>query len=798
MEISQHNLRHGRRSPQLVLRWEQRQNQFFLYCTEMILEISVIEENIIRFRYSPEGFFEQDFSYAIATEGGMPESTGSFEWVEVGDRFELITRQLRITISKSLHVAIYEVDGALISEDERGFFWDADHHHGGHVVHHTRKIQEGECFFGLGDKPNRLNLRGSRFETWGSDTYGFERTTDPLYKNIPFFQGLNHGRAYGIFFDNSFRTVFDFGHERSDVCSMWSHGGEMNYYFIYGPELSQVVEGFHHLTGKPELPPLWALGYHQSRWSYYPENKVKEIAAKFRELSIPCDAIHIDIEYMDGYRCFTWNAERFPDPKRLAAELAADGFKSIAILDPGIKIDPEYKIYQEGIEQGYFCRRADGPLMKGNVWPGACHFPDFTNPKVRDWWAGLVAEFMAMGIHGIWNDMNEPAVLEVGTFPMDTRHDYDGQPCSHRKAHNVYGMQMARASYHGMKQAVYPRRPFALTRSGYAGVQRYAATWTGDNVSSWEHLWMASLQCQRLSISGLSFCGSDVGGFIGNCHGELLTRWTQLGVFHPLFRNHTSQDHSIQEPWVFGDTYTDAIRKAIELRYQLLPYIYTVFWRYVEYGTPMILPLVFMDQHDPQTYNRMDEFGFGSNLLICPVMGQGEEGRRMYLPEGKWYNYWTGEKHDGRMEFWVAAPIDQFPLFVRAGSTIPHYPVMNYVGEKEIEALDLHVYFEKGLNSSQLYEDAGDYYEYEQGNYMLRTFSLEGDATESRIIQRNKGRYNSEYPEFRFILKGWPKEIQSIQMDGKKVRFKESGSDAMGLRYEVLVDKSFEELKISC
>ncbi|MEM9985316.1 MAG: TIM-barrel domain-containing protein, partial [Bacteroidota bacterium] len=466
--------------------------------------------------------------------------------------------------------------------------------------------------------------------------------------------------------------------------------------------------------------------------------------------------------------------------------------------DPGIKIDPEYRIYQQGIARGYFCRRADGPLMKGNVWPGACHFPDFTHPKVRNWWAGLVEEFMAMGIHGIWNDMNEPAILEVGTFPMDTRHDYDGQPCSHRKAHNVYGMQMARASYHGMKEAIYPRRPFALTRSGYAGVQRYAATWTGDNVSSWEHLWMASLQCQRLSISGLSFCGSDVGGFIGNCHGELLTRWTQLGVFHPLFRNHTSQDHSVQEPWVFDEVYTDAIRKAIELRYQLLPYFYTVFWRHVEYGTPMVLPLVFMDQRDSQTYNRMDEFGFGSNLLVCPIMGQGEEGRRMYLPEGNWYNYWTGERHGGRSEFWVAAPLDQFPLFVRAGSTIPHYPVMNYVGEKEIEALDLHVYFEKGLNSSQLYEDAGDYYEYEQGNYMLRTFSLEGDATESRIIQRNKGRYNSEYPEFRFILKGWPSEIQSIQVDGKKVRFKAPDAEEVISFYQVTVDKNFEEIKISC
>ena len=795
MEISHYNLRQGKRSPQLVQRWEQKGCRFYLYCPETVLEVSVYADHLLRFRFSPEGFFEEDFSYAMASEGPMPEPDCPFQLEEVGDEFHLRTTELVCRISRTLHIRILDHEGHLISEDERGFHWEPHQVHGGNTVYCNKIIHEGESFFGLGDKPNYLNLRGMRFETWGSDMYGFERTTDPLYKNIPFFLGLVKGMGYGIFFDNSFRSRFDFGHERSDVLTFQANGGEMNYYFIYGPDLTRVVEGYHQLTGTPELPPLWALGYHQSKWSYSPESEVKALAERFRQEGIPCDVIHLDIEYMDEFRCFTWHPERFPDPKRLVAELEADGFKIVPILDPGIKIDRAYEVYQVGVEHGYFCRRADGPLMTGNVWPGPCHFPDFTHPEVRRWWGRLVEKFLAHGMHGIWNDMNEPAVLEVGTFPDDTRHFYDGQPCSHRKAHNVYGMQMARASYHGMKQAIYPRRPFALTRSGYAGVQRYAATWTGDNVSTWEHLWMASIQCQRLSVSGVSFVGSDVGGFIGGCNGELLTRWTQMAIFHPFFRNHSSNDHGEQEPWVYGEPYTSAIRQAIELRYQLLPYLYTTFWRHTQSGTPMLRPLSFIDQHDPQTHYRMDEFGLGPDLLICPILGPGEGGRRMYLPEGYWYHYWSDERHDGRKEFWVQAPLDQVPLFVKAGATVPHYPVMQYAGELVIDILDLHLYYDRGPVTSELYEDAGDYYEYEQGNYMVRTFTLQGEEKIARLTQRRKGRYNSDYAQLRFILHGWPYAVERIYLDDEPTGFEVKNGEGPR-QFVVEVEKNFSELRI--
>lgn len=795
MEVGRQGLRQAKRSPQLVKSWEQDNNKFYLHCPQTSLEIIVCSARVFRFRFSPEGFFEHDFSYALEVEEGYPTEECYFELVEVQDEYHILTDCITCKISKTLHISIFNKEGKLISEDERGFHWERHEKYGGNIVYSSKKIQEQESFFGLGDKPNVLNLRGLRFENWGSDTYGFEKTTDPLYKNIPFFMGLHNKLAYGIFFDNSFRTRFDFGHERGDVCSFWSKGGEMNYYFIYGPELTEVVESFAFITGKPELPPLWSLGYHQSKWSYYPEERLKEIAAQLREEKIPCDAIHIDIDYMDGFRCFTWDSKRFPDPERMTAELETDGFKTVVIIDPGIKIDKDYDIYKEAVENKYFCRRADGPLMRGEVWPGLCHFPDFTDPRVREWWSGLFEKFMEAGMHGVWNDMNEPALMDIGTFPNDTRHNYDGHPCSHRKAHNVYGMQMARATYHGIKKAMFPRRPFALSRSGYAGIQRYAAVWTGDNLATWEHLWMANIQVQRLSISGVSFAGSDIGGFIGDSNGELYTRWMQMAAFHPFCRAHSSKDYTDQEPWSFGQPYTAAIKKAIELRYQILPYLYTVFWRHAESGTPMIRPLVFLDQDDEQTYHRMEEFALGNNLLICPIARAGADGRYMYLPKGQWYNYWTDELLEGGKEVWVDSDLETFPFFVRAGTILPQYPVMQYVGEKQIESLDLHVYLSENSCTSELYEDAGDFYDYDQGNYRLRSFIQLTEKNRLYLQQLSQGRFNSEYSTYRIIVHGLTFTPAGFKIDGKQEMFEEVMEDIPEV-FIFEVDKGFEELEL--
>ena len=786
----------GNQFPSQIKTFTKKKDKFLITTENGVhLHITVIRDSVIRFRYAPSGTFQRDFSYAISEDA--VRGYNKLEYREEEDQFVIETSKLVLHINKSdLRKSIYDTEGKLINQDEQGFHWEYSYEHGSDIVMMSKAEQKMECYYGLGDKPMHLNLKGKRIENWVTDEYAFGKDRDPLYKAVPFFIGLHHDVSYGIFFDNTFRTFFDFGHERRQVTSYWAQGGEMNYYFFYGPEMEEVVKNYTDLTGKPELPPLWALGYHQSKWSYYPESNVKEVTQKFRDLKIPCDAIYLDIDYMDGWRCFTWNKEYFPDPKRMVKELEDDGFKTVAIIDPGIKIDKDYDIYNEAIEKDYFCKRADGPLMRGKVWPGECNFPDFTNPEVRTWWSGLYKELIEdVGIAGVWNDMNEPAVMEVPTktFPLDVRHNYDGDPCSHKKAHNIYGMQMAKATYDGVKQFVYPKRPFIITRSAYSGTQRYSSSWTGDNVASWEHLWVANQQIQRMSISGMSFIGTDIGGFAEQPTGELFLRWIQLGIFHPFCRVHSSGDHGDQEPWAFDEDVTNITRKFVELRYKLLPYFYTAFRQYVTDGSPMIKPMVLLDQKDHQTYYRTDEFLFGNHLLVCPILEANAKGRRMYIPRGKWYNYWTHEQVDGGKEQWVDADIDSIPLFVKEGAIIPKYPVQQYVGEKQFDEVELEVYYKEGNEHSDLYEDAHDGYDYKKGRFSFRTFKLTGKKNELIIQQHKQGKYVTPYSKFKLDLKRLPFTIKTIEVDNQVT---ELSALKLNGNTSLVVDKNFSELHL--
>ena len=771
---------------------------YFSTENDVILQLTVLRDSVIRFRYTTTGTFENDFSYAITKYA----STG-YNHLEIEDLktfYKIITSKLICHISKdNLGIQIFDaIDNRLINQDEIGFHWEESYQYGGNIVKMSKVSNEGESYYGLGDKPSHLNLKGRRFENWVTDSYAYGRHSDPIYKSIPFYTGIHHNKAYGIFFDNTFRSFFDFAGERRNVTSFWAMGGEMNYYFIYGPQMTEVVESYTDLTGKPHLlPPLWALGFHQCKWSYYPEKKVKQIASTFRKLNIPCDAIYLDIDYMDGFRCFTWNKDYFPEPKRMVDELKADGFKTVAIIDPGIKIDKEYSVFKEALENDYFCKRADGPYMKGKVWPGECYFPDYTNPEVREWWSGLFKELIEeIGVKGVWNDMNEPAVMEVPnkTFPDDVRHDYDGNPCSHRKAHNIYGMQMARATYQGVKKSIYPKRPFVITRSAYSGTQRYTSTWTGDNVATWEHLLIANTQAQRLAMSGFSFAGSDIGGFAEQPHGELFVRWVQLGIFHPFFRVHSSGDHGDQEPWTFGTEATDIVRKFIEIRYQLLPYLYTAFWKYVEDGTPIIKSLVLFDQEDVQTHYRNDEFICGDSILACPIQEPNAKGRRLYIPRGNWYNFWTDEVLAGGKELWVDADLDEMPIFIKEGAIIPKYPIQQFVGEKKIESVVLDVYYMEGKETSKLFDDAHDGYDYTKGRYSLRSFKFTGKENEVIIQQHKEGKFLAEYETFEIRIHGLPFKIVETEVDNvvKPVEILNGGNVS-----SFVVDKDFTELHLS-
>ncbi|WP_246068383.1 TIM-barrel domain-containing protein [Fodinibius sediminis] len=590
----------------------------------------------------------------------------------------------------------------------------------------------------------------------------------------------------------------------------------MNYYFINGPALTEVTERYTRLTGTPEMPPLWALGYHQCRWSYYPDSRVRELAAAFREKQIPCDALYLDIDYMDDYRVFTWDEELFPDPEGLIRDLKEQGFETIVMINPGVKVDNDYELYRQGRDKGYFCTRPDGEMVIAPVWPPECAFPDFTNPEVRAWWGGLYEDLMARKkVSGIWNDMNEPAVFEVEskTFPNHVRHDFDGHPCSHKKAHNIYGMQMARASLEGMKKQNPDKRPFLLTRANFAGGQRYAALWTGDNIATWDHLRLASEQSIRLSISGYSFVGSDVGGFVEKPSAELFTRWLQLAIFHPLFRNHTmgynvdgaaavkkeevelrrAQSDTDQEPWVFGDDHTAINRSMIELRYRLLHYLYTAFYHYVQQGTPILRPLSYYDQSDEQALSQKGPFLFGDDILVAPVLEPGTTALEVYFPEGGWYDFRTGERYEGRQTHQVEAPLEAIPFFVRAGAVLPLREVMQHTQERALQQLELNVYYGEGETTSRLYEDAGEGYDYESGAYRLTTFRQQGQSDRLSLSAEREGDYELAYAEVEVTILGLPFEPSAVHVDGRRVPLEKTADGDYTL---YLSDPDFKEVDI--
>ena len=746
---------------------EQSGNKFYFTDGDAKVELVVVTDEIIRVRLAPHGVFLEEFSYAVPK---LVHKAAKFTLIENELEYCVITRVASCHIrKKDFFISFSDNDNHVTSADAVPMHWEENIKFGGYYVFCTKVCAAEESFFGLGDKPTEFNLRGKRLKNWNTDAYSFAWNQDPLYRSIPFYISLNEGVAHGIFFDNTFKAQFDFGAEDKTKTSFWADGGELQYYYIHGPHMMDVVKSYHILTGTHPMPPLWALGYHQCRWSYYPEAKVRKITNGFRENKIPCDGIYLDIDYMDGYRCFTWNRKYFPDPKKMISDLAADGFKTVVIIDPGIRVDDNYSVFKEGKENRYFCRRCDDYFMEGHVWPGRCQFPDFTNPEVRTWWGGLFDELVELGVAGVWNDMNEPAVFGAGTFPDDVRHQYDGFRGSHRKAHNIYGMQMVRATYEGLRKIMKNKRPFTITRAGYSGVQRYSSVWTGDNVASWEHLKLGNIQCQRLSISGISFCGTDIGGFSGEPDGELFTRWIQMGTFSPFMRAHSAGDTKEREPWSFGEPFTAINRKFIELRYRLIPYLYSTFWEHHRYGFPILRPVVMQEQDVLLNHFRQDEFTYGDKILVCPVLEPGQTHRNVYLPKGKWYNFWSNELVDGGKEVNVATPLDTIPIFVKAGSIIPEYPVMQYIGEKEIEEVKLNVYYSDYEVNSFLFEDYGETFAYEQDIYLEKKFVVNGDSKTFTIQQSMEGLYTPRYESYKFNLTGLPFKANRIVADGKEI-----------------------------
>jgi alpha-glucosidase len=621
-----------------------------------------------------------------------------------------------------------------------------------------RRMPEDEHYYGFGERTGMLDKRGYRYTCWTTDPWqtapDHGPATDSMYQAIPFFMGLRQETgAYGIYLNNTHRSVFDMGHPRCGYYEIEVEGGELDFYFFYGPEPAQVITAYTGLTGRSLMPPLWALGYHQCRWSYYPEAVVRELARGFRERQIPADVIHLDIDYMEGYRVFTWDKSRFPDPAKLLADLAAQGFKVVTIIDPGVKHQPEggYAVYEEARNRGYLITNPDGSEYTGFVWPGRSVFPDFARSEVRQWWGELNKGLIELGVAGIWNDMNEPAISQqpfgtpdnlASSPPLQTQVGDPPERMPFAEGRNVYALLMDRATQEGQLRARPDERPFLLTRSGAAGIQRYSTVWTGDNGGYWEHLEMSLPQLCNLGLSGVPFVGVDIGGFAGNGSPELFARWIQLGAFYPFSRGHSMTGVAQKEPWTYGSEVEEITRRALNLRYRLLPYLYTLFYTASQTGAPLWRPLLYHFASDPATYTISDQVLVGHALMLAPVLRPGINARAVYLPVGVCYDFWNDEKLETPGYTLAQAELDTIPLYMRGGNIVPFGPELQYTGQKPIDVITLEVYPDaQGNANGVLYEDDGRSFGYTRGEFCLTRFNCLVQDGKARVSAQRQGNF---------------------------------------------------------
>ncbi len=759
------------RTPGPALEVEKHERGLTVFFAGAALRLTAIAPDCVQVRFllndsdgrAPR--FPVPFSYAVAkvTWPDVP-----FTYTETDEAISLDLGKLIIIVERrDGRLRFMDRDGKSIGSDTGGIAWR------GSAVRLSRALpghDQAACT-GLAEQPTSLDIRGRHYMMWNTSPTRYERNTIPIYFTIPFYMDTYADRAAGFFWDNPSRGTIDAGANDPKQITFEAENGELRYYVFLGADTAEVLNRYTELTGRMPLPPLGSLGLHQSRWSYATADRVRTIAAEFRRRKIPCDALYLDIDYMDGYRCFTWDRTRFPSPAVLVGDLLADGFKTVVILDPGIKAEAGYAVDKSGLEAGAFIKYpgAKGKPFVGPVWAGDSHFPDFTDPHARAWWAAQFESFAKIGVAGVWNDMNEPVLFNLGgdrQMPDTVYHVFEGQGSSHVEAHNVYGTLMARATREGLERWQPDKRAFSITRAAYAGVQRYASSWTGDNYASWDHLRLSVSMTLACGLSGLAFTGPDVGGFGGNPDAELFTRWLQLGAFLPFFRIHTAKNTADQEPWSFGQPYEDIARKYIELRYQLLPYLYTAFAQCAQSGLPLVRPLFMADPADPELRSIDDSFLLGDNLLIAPVLDVGATKRKVYLPHGRWYDFWTEQVYDGGQQIQVDAPLETLPLFVRAGAVIPLWPLRQFVGQAPVDELRLKAF--SGDGEVTLYEDAGEGLSYRRGDYrwLYFTCALQPDG-ELRLTWRRAGQYRPTYRNVRVEIYGIPGRPQNVLLDGQ-------------------------------
>ncbi|HEX8343914.1 MAG TPA: TIM-barrel domain-containing protein, partial [Actinoplanes sp.] len=718
----------------------------------------------VRFTISRGGVFDESPTFAVCVD---PVAEAVEFTVEHGsDVVRIRTADLVVSLwSDPFRLDVHRPDGSAVIEtaaDDDGRFWPYATLNDAFTV--RRRCRREDAVYGLGEKAGRHNRRGRDFTLWNTDvldphtTREFtagrpasdprsDRTStefDPYYVSIPFFyhQSYPAGTMAASFVDNGYRGHYDFSHPTEYRIQF--DGGQYTEYVFAGPDMPAILTAYTWLTGRTAPPPLWALGYHQCRWFRYTQDAVERIAAQHRSRQIPCDALWLDIEYMDGYRVFTWDTESFPDVDGMLAGLGDQGFKVITIVDPGIKYEPGYRVFDQARERDVLCRTEGGDVYIGQVWPGNTAFPDFVTEQARTWWGELNAAHVRSGLAGIWNDMNEPATGAI----EPTRMRFGGGRYSHERYHNQYALLMAMGTTAGLLDAMPDRRTFVLSRAGFAGIQRYAANWMGDNMSRWDHLWLSMPMAGGLGLSGQAFVGADIGGFHGDSNAELYLRWMQYGVLTPFCRNHSELGNVDQYAWAWGEVVEALVRDAIRLRYRLMPYLYATFLRAAETGAPVQRPLVFDHQYDPTVRDIDDQYQLGPDLLVAPVYEPGSTARQVYFPAGTWYDWHTGDSIAGPRFLVAPTPMESIPLYARGGAVIPMWPdAPPSTAGHHPATIELHLYVPgaDGTHTSMLQEDDGLTFAALSGSRYRTTFSVTRAGSHLTVRAEVEG---DGYPEF--------------------------------------------------
>ena len=667
-------------------------------------------------------------------------------------------------------------------------------------VRSSKTLPLNEAVYGLGERTGKLGRRGRVLTNWNFDPdWGHGRHQSNLYQSHPALlavrpsQPEKPGLAWGMFLASSFYSQFDVGQANWERLETLTLGGELDVYLFCGPTPADVTEQITRLTGRPFMPPLWALGYHQSRWGYKSDEEMRRLVQNFRSADIPLDVLHFDIDYMRGYRDFTWHPERFSEPKTLLDDLRGEGVRAVTILDPGVKNDLDgYGAAERGAEREVFIKNPDGSRFVGYCWPGEALFPDYTREEVRRWWGDELKEsHIDTGVAGVWVDMNEPSIFDA---PFDTEEIPYQKPMplatpqggkeevthttTHAEVHNLYGHLMARATFEGLHAHRPNERPWVLTRSAFVGTQRYAASWMGDNSSWWEHLEASLPQLSSMGLVGSPWVGVDIGGFFENSHPELYARWVELGTFYPFMRTHTCQGTHAQEPWSFGSEVEEVARRAIKLRYRLLPYLYTLAHHAHERGEPSFRPLVYDFPDDTHVYQLDDQVMVGPHLLVAPIYRPGQDHRMVYLPGGVWYDFWSGEEVASGHHT-VYAPLGRIPIFVRGGAVLPLGNERDS-STQPLSELTLNIY-PAGESEWTVLEDNGLSFAYQEGE--VARLHVEAQAQRVRVTP-NYERFEPAPRELvvRVILAERP---QRVTLNGEEVtvRWDEAGR-AVSVRWQ--------------